>query len=266
MGFKILTVDENGLGATYIFPNHSSSEIEPAFSPNGDFLAFTSETVLDSSNEVSELYIYNFRTGEALQVTHLEGLNREADWSSNGLIAFSNQAYDAANILVVDPNSKNVQTLTSSQSLNLNPAWSPDGDRLAFASNRLGTFDVFQLDLYNLDTARLTDLPGDELYPAWSPSGNKIVFASDTRGDFDLYLLSIGSGRIERVASIPGDQFRPEWTPNGCGIIFISNESGKDLLYSIELKSGDISQLDFPETSSVSSFDISGANAEVICD
>ena len=72
------------------------------------------------------------------------------------------------------------------------PAWSPDGQKIAFTSNRDGggnDWDIYVMNADGSDIARLTDGAGNE-YPAWSPDGQKIAFSSDRGGDSDIYVMN----------------------------------------------------------------------------
>ena len=81
------------------------------------------------------------------------------------------------------------------------PAWSPDGQKIAFTSNRDGggnDWDIYVMNADGSDIARLTDGAGNE-YPAWSPDGQKIAFVSDRGGDSDIYVMNADGSDISRL-------------------------------------------------------------------
>jgi gamma-glutamyltranspeptidase len=109
------------------------------------------------------------------------------------------------------------------------PAWSPDGRRLA-----LSVYDrLFVVSPQGKGGGPLVEAPAPvmaEREPAWSPDGSRIAFAADYGGGFDIYVVSAAGGRPERVTSLPGDERSPSWTRDD-RIVFASASGGQwDLL------------------------------------
>ena len=61
--------------------------------------------------------------------------------------------------------------LTDNQADDFQPAWSPDGSRMAFVSDRDGNFEVYVMSADGSGQARLTNNPADDIEPAWCPDG-----------------------------------------------------------------------------------------------
>jgi hypothetical protein len=101
------------------------------------------------------------------------------------------------------------------------PAWSPDGSRIAFSNDRAG--DGFQIWTMNSDgsgQARVTFELLDAAAPAWSPDGTRIAFHVGPDGDEDVVVVNAnGTGRL-LVAGGPGSQALPVWSPDGSRIVF----------------------------------------------
>lgn len=100
------------------------------------------------------------------------------------------------------------------------PALSPDGQMIAYASNRGGED---QLDIYvqrasSQTAVRMTRHPADDFQPSFSPDGSRIVFVS-TRDGGGLYVLDTLSGQERRVAE--GRTFFPRFSPDGSKIVFM---------------------------------------------
>jgi gamma-glutamyltranspeptidase/glutathione hydrolase len=90
------------------------------------------------------------------------------------------------------------------------PAWSPDGKRLAVVV--LDRIWTMQPD--GRDGSELTKAPAVEREPAWSSDGKRIAFAADRGDGFDLYVVNSHGGVPERVAALEGDERWPSWTPD----------------------------------------------------
>src|SRR5262249_11871194 len=83
------------------------------------------------------------------------------------------------------------------------PAWSPDGRRLAYQSYRDGTWRIWTSGADGSDAKAVTTGSFDDREPHWSPDGSKIAFSSDRSGNYDIWILDVASGRIEQVTKDP---------------------------------------------------------------
>jgi TolB protein len=94
----------------------------------------------------------------------------------------------------------------------LQPAWSPNGRSLAFASKRDGRFHVYVMPSEGGDARRLTSGREDDTRPTWSPDGKRIAFARDG----ELYAVAVAGGTPQRLTREPGgDAADPAWSPDG---------------------------------------------------
>ena len=105
--------------------------------------------------------------------------------------------------------------LTDDPFVDLHPAWSPDGRRIAFASDRAGSLDIWVRDMATGQERRLTDLPAGEVMPVWSPDGHRIAFQTALGLGGDVRVVDVGTGAIRVLRS---DLFAPgrgSWSPDG---------------------------------------------------
>lgn len=177
----------------------------------------------------------------------------------------------------------------------VDPAWSPDGRRLAFiAPGAGGAGDVYVVDADGRHKGRITrtDRVGEAspswspdgrhlvveregrlfvlradggggrrlasgLQPAWSPGGRRIAF---TDGD-NLYLVSANGGQARQVMSAPGAQTAPAWATDGRRLAYVSDEAGAPNIYVLDLGSGKITPLTAdPAVDSAPAFTANGRN------
>lgn len=116
--------------------------------------------------------------------------------------------------------------LTSNAANDLYPAWSPDGQTIAFASDRGGSMDIWLMDADGINPRKMTDGTGNNTKPAWSPDGSMIAFVSDRGGNNDIYTIHLDGSNLAPVTNDPADDTDPAWTPDGIFLLFSSNRDG----------------------------------------
>ncbi|HUS13746.1 MAG TPA: hypothetical protein VM536_01905 [Chloroflexia bacterium] len=111
-----------------------------------------------------------------------------------------------------------------------NPAWSPDGRRIAFVSQRTGSPQVFVMNADGSDPTRLTQTRSTDFDPAWSPDGRRIAFASDRETTLlpELYVMNADGSGATRLTD--RGSWEPAWSPDGELIAFRGYYSGSYLL------------------------------------
>jgi TolB protein len=109
----------------------------------------------------------------------------------------------------------------------IDPAYSPDGSRIAFASAREGTLDVYVMNADGSDTRRLTSTPANDGQPTWSPDGRQIAFQRDD-GDHIYVMRSDGSG-VRRLTNDLAPEGEPAWSPDGTWIAYARRTPGSEV-------------------------------------
>lgn len=125
---------------------------------------------------------------------------------------------------------------------NIDPAYSPDRSRLAFASDRAGSLDLYVADADGRNPVRLTSDPAPESEPAWSPDGRRIVFSATRAGSRQLYVISVDGGEARQLTSLAGGAGEPAVSPDGKTVAFAGAVStGRDAptdIFTIALQGG----------------------------
>jgi TolB protein len=106
------------------------------------------------------------------------------------------------------------------------PAWSPDGSRIVFYSERDGNGEIYTMNADGSAVRRLTHHPADEGYPSWSPDGRTILFDSDRDGGFDIYAMDADGSNVRRLTTHPARDVAASWSPDGLEIAFMSDRDG----------------------------------------
>jgi len=113
------------------------------------------------------------------------------------------------------------------------PAGDPPqgGDRIAFASNQDGNFEIYVMNSDGSGTTRLTDHPEIDMSPAWSPEGSRIAFVSSRGGSLSIYLMNADGSGVSQLTNDKGDDHFPAWSPDGKQIVFASKRAGTSEIY-----------------------------------
>jgi len=103
------------------------------------------------------------------------------------------------------------------------PAWSPDGSRIAFTSRRDGRSHIYVMSADGSGTKRITSGPHQDAVPAWSPDGRLIAFSRDHL----LYVVTPSGDQLRRVTdSLGGEETDPAWSPDGSSLAYVRRLPG----------------------------------------
>ena len=104
-----------------------------------------------------------------------------------------------------------VKRLTTSGNYNVNPRWSPKGDRIAYSRMTDGGFNIFTIALDgSLDTQLTSD--GNNENPTWSSDGRFICFSSKRSSGDGLYVVRADGSGSTKVSQTKGSYFQPVWS------------------------------------------------------
>ncbi len=127
----------------------------------------------------------------------------------------------------------------------LSPAWSPDGQFVAYVSFETGRAAIFKQHLKTGQREQLTNFKGLNGAPAWSPDGQKMAMVLSKDGNPEIYTLDLATRQFKRITRHFAIDTEPSWTKDGKGIIFTSNRGGKPQIYQVTLASGRLERLTF---------------------
>ena len=116
----------------------------------------------------------------------------------------------------MDPDGTNEVEVTDNPGYDADPAWSPGGTKIVFASNSF----IYVMNSDGTNKVRLLDTNSTE--PAWSPDGSQIAF----NGNEEIYVVNNDGTNQTRLTSNPSSDIRPSWSPDGTKIIFTSDRNG----------------------------------------
>ena len=100
------------------------------------------------------------------------------------------------------------------------PSWSPDGQRLTFASHRSGNYEIWAMEKDGSHLVQLTTHKKSSLHPVWSPDGNKIAFGSSRSGGIAIWLVNPDGTELDRVTPEGTGGYHVSWHPSGTKLVY----------------------------------------------
>ena len=147
-----------------------------------------------------------------------------------------------AEIFLVNAKGQGARNLTQSKSENSYPAWSPDGKKIAFASDRDGAMNIYVMDADGGNVKQLTKGTDRSRAPAWSPDGKKIVFGRTAGDGCGLFVMDCDGGNLKQIGE--DDGWDPAWSPDGKKILFTSRRNGDGFrIYVMDADGSNVKQL-----------------------
>jgi len=213
-----------------------------------------------------QIYIINTDGTGLVQLTDLEGGACQPTWAPDGSqFAFISPCgqrsdffetfYTDSSLYVMNMDGLVIKQLTNIPGSDFDPAWSPDGKRIAFTSLRDGNKQIYILDVDSLAVSRLTkpDVNVENSQPAWSPRGDQIAYLVKRVGTYQVWMMTdagLGNTQLVRSGQTLWD-FSPTWSRDGKVILYNQRrDSGfsPPWVMSIQFDSNSIvTRLNFPQ-------------------
>jgi TolB protein len=235
---EIFVMDYDGENQRRI-TGHRSTSLSPAWSPNGESLAYTS-----FFNGPPGLYVADLASGRKRPIITSGSLNTSPSFSPDGRhIAFARSLDGNIEIFTADLDGGNLRRLTNSPAIDTNPAWSPKGSEIAFTSSRAGNPSIYLMDSEGANQRRITF---DGTYNdgvAWSPDGDLIAYTSRRDGQFQIAVTNVVTLETRVLTSGAGEAQSPTFSPDGRKIAYTSRRGGKNQIYVMDLDGANIRQL-----------------------
>lgn len=146
---------------------------------------------------------------------------------------------------VADSDGFNPQVVLESKAPIVSPAWSPDGQKLAYVSFEGERPRIFAQNLATGTRKVMAAFPGLNGAPAWSPDGKQMAMTLSKDGNAEIYILDIESGRLRRLTVGGAIDTEPAWAPDGKSLVFTSDRGGTPQIYRISAIGGQATRLTF---------------------
>lgn len=215
---ELYIIQDNGTNVRQI-TNNNHDDREPVWSPDGQQLAYWANP--DGS---WDLFVIDLVSGTSVRLTNDFADEFQPAWSPDGnWIAFTSNRETTPEV----PNDE-IYIIRADGSYGLDewvrltdmpgndkyPAWSPDGNSIAFASERDGNSEIYVMAANGSDQRNLTNVPvTQETQPAWSPDGLFLAFTTDRNGNNEIYTMTADGKEQRRITNDPADDFDASWSP-----------------------------------------------------
>jgi Tol biopolymer transport system component len=160
-------------------------------------------------------------------------------------------------IYVMNADGSGVQRLTTDPADDIDPAWSPDSQRIVFASRRDGNFEIYVMNADGTGQTRLTHDEGNDFGPSVSRDG-RIAFHGLQGGPYTNIFVLDPNGAITNVTKSEHNDTNPSWAPDGEHLVFSSDRDSTSIppeppeqqLYVLDLRTHDQTRITEPGTRS----------------
>jgi len=138
-------------------------------------------------------------------------------------------------LVVADADGFNPRTVTQSSEPIMSPAWSPDGESLAYVSFESKLSAIYLQRLASGERRRVSARSGINGAPAFSPDGRRLAITLSRDGNLDIYALELATQTLTRVTSDDAIDTEPEWSKDGRSLYFTSDRAGNAQVYQVAL-------------------------------
>jgi TolB protein len=143
-------------------------------------------------------------------------------------------------LIVADADGMNPRVVMQSSEPLMSPAWSPDGQSLAYVSFEEKLPTIYIQTLKTGERQRVSARAGVNQAPAFSPDGKKLALTLSTReGNLDVYVMDLGTAALTRITDDPGIDTEPQWSNDGRSLYFTSDRAGGPQIYKVGIQPGD---------------------------
>ncbi|MBC8228632.1 PD40 domain-containing protein, partial [bacterium] len=249
-----IPITSGDIGTELVISDLDSDYQSPAWSPDGSMIAYAS-----NEGGAYDIWIFDLKTRTKNRLTRDTAFDVNPVWSPDSRwLAFQSLRFAQGRlfgngnwdieVISIDGSQRlpivgdedgftgvnHVDSDLTDVVMDTTPAWSSDGDHLAFSSNVDGDGEIWLITNINEvlqggqpNLTQLTQNEWEDSHPTWSPDGTKIAFQSNRHGNWDIWAINIDGSQEEQLTSDVDNEVKPKWSPDGKRILFVSDQSAE---------------------------------------
>jgi TolB protein len=167
-------------------------------------------------------------------------------------IAYVTKAGSRFQLWVADADGENAQSALASPEPIISPAWSPDGNQLAYVSFESRKPVIYVHNVSSGKRRLIANFKGSNSAPAWSPDGKTLAVTLSRDGGSQLFLLSAAGGEPRRLIQSTSIDTEPVFAPDGRNIYFVSDRGGSPQIYKVAVSGQGVERVTFTGTYNIS--------------
>ncbi|MFP3029279.1 MAG: Tol-Pal system beta propeller repeat protein TolB [Arsenophonus sp.] len=117
----------------------------------------------------------------------------------------------------------------------MSPAWSADGEKLAYVTFKSNSSALVMQTLATGEVQQITAFPRHNGAPTFSPDGSKLAFALSKSGSLNLYVMDLVSGQTRQITDARSNNTEPSWMPDSQTLIYTSDQAGRPQIYKLDI-------------------------------
>lgn len=226
---QIYVMNADGSNSTRL-TNSSAGNTEPAVSPDGTKVVFTS-----TRDGNAEIYVMNIDGSNQTRLTNNGASDSMPSWSPDGTkIVFISNRNSFPEVFTMNADGTTPKQVTNIQLNVWYPSWSPDGSRILFTTSKDGNRELYTIKPDGTAQTRLTSNNIVDDHGVWSPDGSRIAFHTNRDGNYQIYVMAADGSVPTRLTNNASTDTMPAWSPDGTQITFLSDRSGTNQVYTMK--------------------------------
>lgn len=192
-------------------------------------LIFPAKNIRRAGHQVSDLVFHSITGQESAFSSYIAFISINKDKTKG-------RSY---RLRISDSDGHNAKTILKSTAPILSPAWSPDGQQLAYVSFENGRSEIYVQNPWQASRKVVASYPGINSSPAWSPNGKHLLMTLSNHGNSEIYQMNLATKKIHRLTNHSAIDTEASFSADGKEIFFTSDRAGTPQIYRANIHNQD---------------------------